>query len=533
MTIKQLGGVFGRNPTFNNVTIDGELIINGSVFTGLDYEGAWNADTNTPTLTSSVGTLGQFYIVSVAGATDLNGITNWDVGDWALFNGSVWQRVEGGADGNFSTLSVSGLSSLNGGANVTGSVTVTGDTIKIDSATHAFYTADRGDTSSYAINRYYTAGTESWRVGLLNDGTSNFHIYDVAGSADRLLIGTNGDISFYNAAGTSQSLFWDASAESLGIGTSLPDGTLHVQTASAGSVTADTAADDLVVENSTHGGISILTPNSVTGAIYFGDPEDNNAGRILYNHGDDSLTFMTDALGNGGAGAMTIDSSRNVGIGTSSPARKLEISGGHARLSDGYNLEWGGGTNYIRGSSASNYVFVATNSTERLRIDASGNLLVGKTAASSNTVGFETSADGTCAITRSGAQPLLLNRQSGVGGDIILLRKDGATVGSISVTASATAYNTSSDQRLKDNIVDADDAGSKIDAIQVRKFDWKVDGSHQDYGMVAQELLEVAPEAVSQGETEDDMMAVDYSKLVPMMLKEIQSLRARIAALES
>jgi hypothetical protein len=347
------------------------------------------------------------------------------------------------------------------------------------------------------------------------------------------LIGTNGDISFYEDTGTTPKLVWDASAESLGIGTNLPDGTLHVQTASAGSVTADTAADNLVVENSSHGGISILTPNSVTGAIYFGDPEDNNAGRILYNHGDDSLTFMTDALGNGGAGAMTIDSSRNVGIGTSSPARKLEISGGHARLSDGYNLEWGGGTNYIRGSSASNYVFVATNSTERLRIDASGNLLVGKTAASSNTVGFETSADGTCAITRSGAQPLLLNRQSGVGGDIILLRKDGATVGSISVTASATAYNTSSDQRLKDNIVDADDAGSKIDAIQVRKFDWKVDGSHQDYGMVAQELLEVAPEAVSQGETEDDMMAVDYSKLVPMMLKEIQSLRARIAALES
>ena len=89
MTIKQYGGVFGRNPTFNNVTIDGELIINGDTFTGLDYEGAWNASTNTPTLASSTGKLGEFYIVSVAGVTDLNGITNWDVGDWALFNGSV------------------------------------------------------------------------------------------------------------------------------------------------------------------------------------------------------------------------------------------------------------------------------------------------------------------------------------------------------------------------------------------------------------------------------------------------------------
>jgi cytoskeletal protein CcmA (bactofilin family) len=106
-------------------------------------------------------------------------------------------------------------------------------------------------------------------------------------------------------------------------------------------------------------------------------------------------------------------------------------------------------------------------------------------------------------------------------------------VGSITTDGSATAYLTSSDQRLKENIADADDAGSKIDAIQVRKFDWKVDGSHQDYGMIAQELLEIAPEAVSQPEDPEEMMGVDYSKLVPMMLKEIQSLRARVADLES
>ena len=50
--------------------------------------------------------------------------------------------------------------------------------------------------------------------------------------------------------------------------------------------------------------------------------------------------------------------------------------------------------------------------------------------------------------------------------------------------------------------------------------------------MVAQELQSVAPEAVSEGETEEDMMSVDYSKLVPMLVKEIQSLRARVAQLE-
>jgi hypothetical protein len=75
------------------------------------YKGLWNASTNTPTLTSSVGTSGNFYIVSVAGSTNLNGITNWGVGDWAIYNGTAWQRVEGGAAGNFTTVTASSLTS--------------------------------------------------------------------------------------------------------------------------------------------------------------------------------------------------------------------------------------------------------------------------------------------------------------------------------------------------------------------------------------------------------------------------------------
>ena len=118
---------------------------------------------------------------------------------------------------------------------------------------------------------------------------------------------------------------------------------------------------------------------------------------------------------------------------------------------------------------------------------------------------------------------------------MIVFRDGGADFcGQISTNGSTntTAYNTSSDQRLKENIADADDAGSKIDSIQVRKYDWKADGSHQDYGMVAQELQAVAPEAVSGDADSEEMMGVDYSKLVPMLIKEIQSLRNRVAQLE-
>ena len=58
------------------------------------YRGTWDASTNNPTLTSSVGTQGDYYVVSVAGSTNLNGITDWQIGDWAIFNGSVWQKVD-------------------------------------------------------------------------------------------------------------------------------------------------------------------------------------------------------------------------------------------------------------------------------------------------------------------------------------------------------------------------------------------------------------------------------------------------------
>lgn len=101
-------------------------------------------------------------------------------------------------------------------------------------------------------------------------------------------------------------------------------------------------------------------------------------------------------------------------------------------------------------------------------------------------------------------------------------------VGSISTSASATSYNTSSDERLKEKIRDADDSGSVIDAIQVRQFDWKVDGKHQNFGFVAQELHGVYPEAVTASDDKDAMWSVDYSKLVPLLVKEVQSLRKRL-----
>ena len=178
--------------------------------------------------------------------------------------------------------------------------------------------------------------------------------------------------------------------------------------------------------------------------------------------------------------------------------------------------------------------FHTNDDTEKMRIDASGNLLIGTTS----TIPYTFSSGTGAGITSTGtvmagatAEAGLFNR-IGSDGSIINFYRAGSLVGNISVTTSATAYNTSSDQRLKDNIVDAPSASNDIDAIRVRSFDWRTDGSHQKYGMVAQELQSVAPEAVTGDADSDEMMSVDYSKLVPMMMKEIQSLRARVAQLE-
>jgi Collagen triple helix repeat (20 copies) len=76
------------------LTTNGTSTSWSSVAGGLSYQGTWNASTNTPTLASSTGTNGYYYIVATAGSTNLNGITSWNIGDWLMFNGSVWQKID-------------------------------------------------------------------------------------------------------------------------------------------------------------------------------------------------------------------------------------------------------------------------------------------------------------------------------------------------------------------------------------------------------------------------------------------------------
>jgi hypothetical protein len=330
------------------------------------------------------------------------------------------------------------------------------------------------------------------------------------------------------------------SAGNVGIGTSTPKTdvglSLHLyNSANTGTVASNTY---LLIESSTRNAVLELSGAATAAcAVAFSDTPGTQVAGIGSTVSDQNLFFRT----GGTTERMRIDSSGNVGIGTSSTTtvaklRVLQGANQVAFLSEGANTpgypqfgfsgqtadNGGRGTGmYLVGDSVLGW---STSGSERMRIDSSGNLLVGTTSSSPNPGLF---------VSASGAMAIGNNAQASGWGFVNFLRS-GTAIGSITQNGTtAVLYNVTSDQRLKENIQDADSASDLIDAIQVRQYTWKSDASHQRYGFIAQELVTVAPDAVHQPADPDEMMAVDYSKLVPMLVKEIQSLRARVAALES
>ena len=229
--------------------------------------------------------------------------------------------------------------------------------------------------------------------------------------------------------------------------------------------------------------LKLKATNNYTAELHFGDVADDDAGRIQYNNFNNTMGFY---INNSQKAIFKSDGDLLLGTTSSgSYSAKLRVAG-------------------------------ITESTG-LRITSNANQFL--SAGNFGSAGIELRSYSSYS---SSAQLIMKFANS-----------TGTEFGSIKITGASTSFNTSSDERLKENIRDADDAGAKIDAIKIRQFDWLESGEHQDYGFVAQELLPVAPEAVSEGYTADDMMSVDYSKLVPTLVKEIQSLRKRVEELEN
>jgi hypothetical protein len=271
------------------------------------------------------------------------------------------------------------------------------------------------------------------------------------------------------------------------------------------------------------------------------------------------------SLGTNNTERMRIASSGNVGIGTTSPQRKVSIVGtdgasgqteGNSRTSlfldnnganyltimtgtsgDGGvffsdNGQNNGGMVYETSSDA---LYFRANNAERMRINSSGKILVGTTASFGNGGLLEVDA------TNQGSNYNGINVKGGTSSYagvfystannfLYFTISGGGSNGTITWNGSNTVYATTSDQRLKENIVDAPSALNKINSVKIRSFNWIENKKEVDFGVIAQELVEVAPEAVYVPQKEEENWGVDTAVLVPTMIKAIQEQQALITA---
>jgi len=194
-----------------------------------------------------------------------------------------------------------------------------------------------------------------------------------------------------NGVSQATSTIFVSSGGNVGIGTAGPDGSLHVHTATAGSVTANASMDDLVIENSGAAGASILTPNTATGYYSFGDVDENHKASIRYDHSVDEMYFYANQNTR-----MTIDSDGNVGIGTTSPGEILHIAkssiprilltddtSGHTD-DDGAFIGLAADQGLNIWNYENTYTRFSVNNDEKVRITNNGNVGIGTTTPKYN-----------------------------------------------------------------------------------------------------------------------------------------------------
>lgn len=172
----------------------------------LNYKGTWNASTNTPALASGVGTKGDYYVVSVAGSTSLDGVNTWSIGDWVAFNGTAWQRVDGGVEGPafsaYQSVAQTGLSS-------TVSYKVTFDTEEFD--TNANFASS---TFTPTVAGYYQV-SGAFSTNLLDAAPSAVAIIYKNGSGFKNSGVGRGSPSNYVGAGVSALVYMNGTTDTL------------------------------------------------------------------------------------------------------------------------------------------------------------------------------------------------------------------------------------------------------------------------------------------------------------------------------
>ena len=523
-----------------------------------------------------------------------------------------------------------------GNLDVTGTVTADGLTVDGGSGNSLVNFTPSGTFSTVVSFANASSAFDVVSYGSGSASADNFRIRD--NGASRLNIAGNGDISFYEDTGTTPKFFWDASAESLGIGTSSPGNILKILNSANGdginventnasfsesglfvNNTASTGgnllrlrssgSDKVVVLGNGNVGIGVVPktwfPSLNTTALQIGDTTSiwsltNGAGDLrttldsnLYTDASGNDKYLNTGPGtryqqiagehrwssaaSGTADStatvsnrMRIDSSGNVGIGMT-PAKILDL-----QATDNLALRFYNGASFKAGfevattagdmistsavndlsiRSQSDMLFAAGGGVEAMRIDGGSlSLLLGTATSYSNNYRMS---------LLCGSSGGVIVRMSGTSYTAAVFQSSAAaSVGTITVDSTSTAYNTSSDYRLKEDDVPMTGATERVKALRPINFAWKANGSRVD-GFFAHELAEVVPAAATgtkdammdeeyevtpavvdaEGvETEaavmgtrsvPDYQGIDQSKLVPLLTATIQELIARIEILEA
>jgi len=412
-------------------------------------------------------------------------------------------------------------------------------------------------TSSPATPLHVSGGASDSKVLLTNNTVGN-----TASDGGQVSMGSGGNLTLENFEAQNIILRNNGaerlridSTGSVGIGTSSPKEGLHMHKSSAATASQMQFTNGDTTDASDSG---VEMGLEASGSGFFWNRENNY------------LRFGTN-----NAERLRIDSTGSVGIGTSSPAADLHVHDGASdaiikltngtsgeTASDGADIFFQNSTNdLVLLNRESANLRMLTDNTERLRVDSSGNVLVGKTVTATSTAGVALFPNGQGAFTRDSASGLVVNRLTD-DGDVAVFQQDSSIHGSISIAGSTTSYNTSSDYRLKENVEPLTGATERILSLKPSRFNFISSPDRIVDGFIAHEVQEVIPEAVQgtkdamkeeeyietpavmdgeeivtpavMGTREvEDYQGIDQAKIVPLLVATIQELEARISVLEN
>jgi hypothetical protein len=422
---------------------------------------------------TGVATLGNGAILGTPASgtvTNLTGTASINI------NGTVGATTA--AAGSFTTLSATGTGTIRGALNLGNSASTGGEV------------------------RWFSDTTEYWR-GYMNSGDATFYFRNIANSAYGFTVTSSATPTFNITYGAT-----------VGAGLAVT-GTLSCTTG------ANFATSSGIVGIGTADAFT-NTKLGVLGEGWFGDSATRSGssvgGIMIRRAGADSARFLTLIV----EGSVT----GTIASGGSGDRASLKFDN----------------------DSSGKYYF-ATGGADRLTISTTGVAVVGTLSATADVKAAVYGYFGSAGVAPSASNPgfafsnpLNVSAASWSAGTattsltLVNVYNGNGIVGTVVTNGSATAWNTSSDARLKTNLRDITNSSVIIDALKPRRFDWLTFSKEKDdYGFVAQEAYEVYPKMVTVGgdDPAEKPWGMDASKLIPVLVAELQSLRKRLAALES